>query len=47
MSNNNKPTGNPVTNDTRSDFNRRVEKYKMMGSTKGKEWKGRMRNRSI
>jgi hypothetical protein len=47
MNNSDKPTGNPVTNDTRSGYNKRVEKYKMLGSTKGKEWKGRMRNRSI
>ena len=48
MSNNdNTSTGNPHTNSTRNDFNRRIEKYKMLGTTKRVEWANRRRNRSI
>jgi hypothetical protein len=47
MTANEQQNGNPCTNETRNNFNRRVAKYSMLGKTKKVQWSDRRRHRNI
>jgi len=47
MSNLDQRNGNPHTNETRNQFNKKVDKLGYLGQTKRNEWEGKRRNRSI
>ncbi len=47
MSNLEQQNGNPHTNETRNQFNRKVDRLEYMGKTKKNQWDGKRRNRSI
>ena len=40
-------SGHPHTNDTRKQFNNKIEKMAILGKTKKVAWDGKRRNRSI
>ena len=47
MSNLEQKNGNPHTNETRNQFNRKVNRLEYMGKTKKNQWDRKRRNRSI
>ena len=47
MSNLEQKNGNPHTNETMKQLNRKVNRLEYMGITKKNQWNGKRRNRSI
>jgi len=47
MSNLEQQNGNPHTNETRNQFNRKVDRLLYLGKTRKNQWEGKRRNRSI
>jgi hypothetical protein len=43
----NQKNGNNQVNEAKDAFNNKVAKLKNLGSTKGVQWKGQLRNKSI
>jgi len=47
MSNLEQQNGNPHTNETRNQFNRKIDRLGYLGKTRKNQWDGKRRNRSI
>ena len=47
MSNLEQQNGNPHTNETRNQFNRKVDRLLYLGKTRKNQWDSKRRNRSI
>jgi len=47
MSNLDQRNGNPHTNETRNQLNKKIDRLVYLGQTKRNEWEGKRRNRSI
>ncbi len=47
MSNLEQQNGNPHTNETRNQFNKKVDRLEYLGKAKRNQWRNKRRNRSI